>query len=179
VRHAFLSSPLQLATAVSRKTHGDAGEFDIELPLGGAPGVECRSSGGAHTLVFTFSNEIASGNASVTAGTGTMSEAPSFVGNTMLVRLAGVTDAQKVTVTLAGITDSSGQALPDIAVNMNMLVGDINSSKTVNASDIGAVKAQSGTPVTAANFRADVAVSGAITASDIGLVKTRSGQSVP
>jgi hypothetical protein len=62
---------------------------------------------------------------------------------------------------------------------MNMLVGDINSSKTVNASDIGAVKAQSGTPVTAANFRADVAVSGAITASDIGLVKSRSGQSVP
>ena len=41
-----------------------------------------------------------------------------------------------------------------------MLVGDVNSSKTVNSSDIGAVKAQSGAPVTAANFRADVAVSG-------------------
>ena len=60
-----------------------------------------------------------------------------------------------------------------------MLVGDINGSKTVNASDIGAVKAQSGVPVTATNFRADVAVSGGITASDIGLVKSRSGQSVP
>jgi hypothetical protein len=62
---------------------------------------------------------------------------------------------------------------------MNLLVGDINSSKVVNASDIGAVKAQSGIPVTAANFRADVAVSGGITASDIGVTKSRSGQTVP
>jgi hypothetical protein len=55
----------------------------------------------------------------------------------------------------------------------------VNASKAVNASDIGAVKGQSGLPVTATNFRADVAVSGGITASDVGLVKSRSGQTVP
>ena len=64
VRNAFIAAPLQLTTAVSRKTHGGAGTFDIPLPLSGEPGVECRSSGGNHTLVFTFSNNVVSGNAS-------------------------------------------------------------------------------------------------------------------
>ena len=49
---------LQLTSAVSRKTHGAAGVFDIALPLSGTPGVECRSGAGGHTLVFTFVNNI-------------------------------------------------------------------------------------------------------------------------
>jgi hypothetical protein len=49
-----------LASAVSRKTHGAAGPFDIALPLGGAPGLESRSSGGRHTLVFTFDADVVS-----------------------------------------------------------------------------------------------------------------------
>jgi hypothetical protein len=170
---------LTVASAVSRKTHGAAGTFDIPLPLTGEPGVECRSSGGAHTIVFTLSNSVASGNASVTAGVGAVSGSPVFSCDTMTVNLTGVADGQRITVTLSGVTDSFGQALPDTAISLNMLIGDINSSKFVNASDIGAVKAQSGVPVTAANFRADVVVSGAITASDIGLVKSRSGATVP
>ena len=56
----------QLTSAVSRKTHGGAGDFDIDLPLTGEPGVECRSSGGNHTFVVTFSNQTVSGNANVT-----------------------------------------------------------------------------------------------------------------
>jgi CSLREA domain-containing protein len=170
---------LQPTNAVSRKTHGGAGDFDINLPLTGEPGVECRSSGGAHTLIFTFNNPVVSGNASVTTGTGAVTGTPTFSGNTMTVNLTGVADVQRITVTLSGVTDTFGQVLPSTPISVNMLVGDINASKVVNASDIGAVKAQSGVPVTAANFRADVAVSGGITASDIGLVKSRSGQSVP
>jgi hypothetical protein len=41
---------------VSRKTHGSAGDFDIDL-LPPAPGIECREgqpSAGAHKIVFTF-----------------------------------------------------------------------------------------------------------------------------
>jgi hypothetical protein len=170
---------LQLTAAVSRKQHGAAGTFDIPLPLINEPGVECRSSGGAHTLVFTFSNSVVSGSASVTTGVGSVSGSPTFSANTMTVNLTGVADVQRIAVTLSGVTDTAGAVLPNATVSVNMLIGDINASKIVNASDIGAVKAQSGLAVTATNFRADVALSGSITASDIGLVKSRSGASVP
>ncbi len=105
-------APLQLTTAVSRKTHAGAGDFDIPLPLTGTPGVECRNSAGNHTLVFTTSNTLVSGNASVTTGTGSVSGSPIFVGNTMTVNLTGVTDVQTLTVTLSGVTDSFAQVLP-------------------------------------------------------------------
>lgn len=179
IQTAFFAAPLQLTGAVSRKTHGGAGVFDIPLPLAGNPGVECRSSGSAHTLVFSFTNTVVSGNASVTTGIGAVAGTPTFSDNTMTVNLSGVADVQRITVTLAGVTDSFGQVLPDTGISVVILVGDTNASRSVNASDIGAVKAQSGAVVTAANFRTDVAVSGGITASDIGLVKSRSGQSVP
>ena len=179
VRNAFLNAPLQLTTAVSRKTHVGAGDFDIPLPLTDEPGVECRSSGGAHTLVFSLSNNPVSGNASVTGGIGSVSGSPTFANNTMTVNLTGISDVQKVTVTLSGVTDSFTQVLPNTAVSMNVLAGDTNGNKTVNASDVGQTKAQSGIAVTAANFRQDVTPNGTINASDIGLVKSRSGQFVP
>ncbi len=177
--YALVGSGVSSIEAFSRKMHGALGPYDIPLPLTGAPGVECRSSGGNHTLVFTFNSTVVSGNASVTTGTGSVSGSPTFSANTMTVNLTGVADVQRITVTLSDVTDSAGAVLPNTAVSVNMLIGDVNASKVVNASDIGAVKAQSGLPVTAANFRADVAVSGGITASDIGLVKSRSGQTVP
>ena len=64
---------MQLTSTVSRKVHGDAGPFDIILPA-----VECRSdgAGGDYTLVFTFSNNIESGNASVTSGPAVFRERP-------------------------------------------------------------------------------------------------------
>jgi hypothetical protein len=170
---------LQLTAAVSRKMHGMAGTFDINLPLTGPlVGVECRSSGGVHTLVFTFTNNVISGNATVTDGMGTAGS-PSFTGTTMTVNLSGVTDVQKITVTLNAVTDSFAQVLPDTAVSMNLLIGDTNGSKAVNATDVGQTKTQSGVPVTAANFRQDVTPNGGINATDIGLVKTRSGAFVP
>ena len=170
---------LQLTSAVSRKTHGAAGDFDIDLPLTGEPGVECRSSGGNHTFVVTFSNQTVSGNASVTSGTGTVAGSPTFNGNTMTVNLTGVTDVQKITVTLNNVTDSFAQVLPDTPVSVNMLIGDTTANKTVNASDVGQTKAQSGLPVTVANFRTDTNVNGSITASDIGQVKASAGNSLP
>ncbi len=85
---------LVITSAVSRKTHGAAGTFDVNLPLTGAPGVECRSSGGNHTLVFTFANNIASGSVSVTSGAGSIVGTPIIATNTMTVNLTGVTDVQ-------------------------------------------------------------------------------------
>jgi serine protease AprX len=170
---------LLLTGAVSRKVHGAAGTFDIPLPLSGEPGVECGSTGGNHSIVFTFDNNIASGNASVTAGSGSVSGSPTFSANTMTVNLTGVTDVQKVTVTLAGVTDTLAQTLPNTPVSMNVLAGDSTGNKSVNASDITQIKTRSGAAVDATNFRSDLNANGSINASDISLAKSRSGSSVP
>src|SRR2546423_10948183 len=49
-----------LISAVSRKVHGTAGTFDLNLPLSGTRGVECRSGGanGDHSAGFIFSDNI-------------------------------------------------------------------------------------------------------------------------
>ena len=145
----------------------------------GDPGVECRSSGGDHTFVVTFSNPVVSGNASVTSGSGNVTGSPIFSGNTMTVNLTGVSDVQQITVTLSNVTDCFGSVLPDSMVTAGMLIGDATGNGTVNSSDIVQVKAQSGSPVTSANFREDVNMDGVIDASDTGLVKSKSGHSLP
>jgi hypothetical protein len=169
---------LSLNAAVSRKTHGAAGIFDINL-LTANFGPECRSSGGSQALVFAFSDNVVSGNASVTGGTGSILGSPIFNANTMTVNLTGVTDVQKVTITLSNVMNSFAQVLPNTAVSVNVLGGDVTGNKTVNASDVSQTKAESGQTVDATSFRADVSANGVINASDVSLVKSRSGAGLP
>ncbi len=172
-------NPLQLTTVVSRKTHGAAGDFDVDLPLSGGAGVECRATSGNHTFVFTFTNDVVSGNAAVTSGTGNVSGSPSFSGNTMTVNLTGVSDVQQITVTVSNVMDTFGQTLPDTAVNAVILAGDTNGNRSVNASDVAQTKAQQGLPVDQTNFRTDVNANGTINAADTAIVKANAGNSVP
>ena len=172
-------NPLQIASVVSRKTHGAAGDFDVNLPLSGSPGVECRSTGGNDTFIFTFSNNVVSGNASVTGGSGGVSGSPTISGNTMTVSLTGVGDDQQLTVTATGVMDTFGQTLPDTAVNAIMLIGDTNANGTVNSSDVAQTKSQIGAAVDATNFREDINASGTVNATDVGQVKNNLGKSYP
>jgi hypothetical protein len=171
-----IPSALQATGAVSRKTHGTVADFDVPLP-----GVEPRTGGVNRdfTLVVTFNNEVTSGSASVASGAATIGGSPVISGNTMLVPLTGVANAQTVTVNLANVTDTSGQTLPQTAISASFLIGDTNGNGSVTASDIGATKAQAGQPVTSSNFRADVTPNGSINASDIGQVKASSGTALP
>ena len=170
---------LELTTAVSRTTHGSAGTFDVPLPLSGEPGVECRSTNGKFTFVFTFTSDVISGNAAVTTGIGSVQGSPTFSGNTMTVNLTGVTDVQMIIVTLTDVTSSTSQVLPDTAVSANMLIGDTTADKTVNGPDLRQTKGQVGMTVTADNFRNDVKVNGSITPTDVRLVRSDGGHSLP
>ena len=170
---------LLLTGAVSRRTQGGAGTFNINLPLSGEPGVECRSGGGNYTEVFTFDNNVVSGSAAVTGGTGSVSGSPVFSGNTMTVNLIGVTDVQRITVTLTNVTDTFSQVLPSTAVSMNVLIGDVNGNKTVNATDVALVKSKVGQAVTDSNFREDVNADGSLSATDVALTKSHVGDGLP
>jgi uncharacterized delta-60 repeat protein len=166
---------LQMSAAVSRKTHGSAGSFDLALPLSGPLAVEPRMSGGNHTVVFSLNNVIAGGNVSVSSGAGSISGTPTSAGNTLTVNLNGVSDGQMLTLSLSNVQDDLGRVLPNAAVSFNVLAGDVSGNMAVNATDISQIKSQSGAPVTPANFHLDVTGNGVINASDVGLVKSRSG----
>src|SRR6266581_953502 len=178
-RYLGSSGSLALTSAVSRKTHGGAGTFDVPLPLTGEPGVECRNTNGKFIFVFTFSSNVVSGSAAVTSGTGSVKGSPVFSGNTMTVNLKGVTDIQKITVTLSNVTSDTSQVLPDTAVSANMLIGDTTGNKTVDNADVTLTRGQVGLPVTASNFREDMNISGTITSADVSLVRSDVGHSLP
>jgi hypothetical protein len=139
--------------------------------------------GGSHKVVFTFPAPVTVSSAAVTSGTATVDSPMLASGGTEVsVDLSGVANAQRITITLLGVND--GTNTNDVAVRMGVLPGDTTGAgstgaSTVNASDIGQTKAQSGQPVTNANFRQDVNVSGTMTAADIGLVKSKAGTFLP
>ena len=100
-------NPPQPTSVVSRKTHGTAGTFDINLPLTGNAGIECRSGGANsdHQVVFTFPTAVTLSGASVTPETGKSGRmaGPPIIspdGRTVTLNLTDVTDVQTITLTL-------------------------------------------------------------------------------
>jgi serine protease AprX len=169
---------LAITSAASVKTQGTQ-TFGVPLPLTGEPGVECRNSRNTETLVFTFNDNVVSGTASVTAGRARISGSPIFSGTTMTVNLTKVSDVQKVTLKLSNVTSDTSQVLPDTSVSMNVLAGDVNANKTVDATDVSLTQAQVGMPLTSSNFREDVRVDGVINNTDVSTVQHDVGHNLP
>jgi hypothetical protein len=177
-RRFIESVVMQLTSVVSRKTHGNAGTFDVSLPASGSPGIECRSGGPAndYMLVFTFANNVSVQTATVTAGAGSAANF-NVVANVVTVNLTGVINAQTITVTLGGV--SNGTNTSDVEAAMRVLIGDTNADSFVDSVDTSQTKSQSGNAVSAANCREDVNADGFIDAVDVSLVKSKSGSSLP
>jgi len=168
------------SSAVSRKVHGGAGPFDINLPLvaiGGAVGIECRTGAvaGAHQEVITFASNVTVGGVSITSGTGAATF--SVAGAVVTVNLTGVTNAQRLGVTLTNV--NNGTSTGDVFIPMGVLSGDTDASGMVSAADVSQAKAQSGNGTVAGNFRMDVNSSGSISAADVALIKSRAGTTLP
>jgi predicted outer membrane repeat protein len=171
--YAAMLAPLSSA---SHKTHGAAGAFDVDLPLSGSPGIECRSGGanGVHQMILTFATPVTATSANVTNGTGNVSGL-SVSGSQMTVDLTGVSNAQQITLTLSGLSD--GTNTNNVNIPMRVLLGDTNGNGTVNASDVAQTKGQLGQAITTSNFRNDVNANGTINASDASIVKSQIGTS--
>jgi CSLREA domain-containing protein len=163
--------------AVSRKTHG-AAVFDIALPLTGTAGIECRSGGatGDDQVIVTFPSAVSLTSASVTTGTGSVSGF-TVSGGQVTVNLTGISNVQKIVVTLLGVND--GMNTTNVNVPMGVLLGDTTGNGSVNATDVSQTKLQSGQAVTGSNFRTDVNGNGSINATDVSSVKLKSGTALP
>lgn len=178
--------------AVSRKVHGAAGTFDIDLPLTGTTGVEDRTGGATNdfTIVVTFPTNVTvtgSPQAQVTSGTGTVGSggvsnggAVTVSGNVVTIPLTSVADQQTINVTLNGV-NSTGTDEPavNVVIPMSRLLGDSNGNRSVNSGDVGQVKQRLGQAVTSANFRSDYNANGSINAGDVSISKQNTGHAIP
>jgi hypothetical protein len=170
-----LSDMLEPITAGSRLTHGSgAGTFDVDLPLVGAPGIECRNSlsGSSYKVVFTFANPLTS-VASVSASATGVPQ-PSATGNIdntdahrYIVNVTGVPNAQYTTIALNTVQDSDANSGSIVQATMGVLLGDANATKRVDSNDVFEIRQNSLLPLTNANFRDDIDTSGRIDSNDV------------
>jgi N-acetylneuraminic acid mutarotase len=179
------STPI-VQSAVSQKTHGNAGSFSVNLPLIGTPGIECRSGGATndYTMVVTFlANVSVTGNpqAAVTSGIGIVGTGGvsnggtvTIANNVVTVPLTNVANAQTINLTLYAVNGSTNIVIP-----MSVLIGDTTANGVVNAGDVSQTKSQVGQAVTMSNFREDVNANGLINSVDVALVKSKVGTALP
>ena len=168
-----VNQPPTLTTVVSRKVHGSAGTFDLNLNLDplANPTVEPRS-GGPTQLIFTFNKNVAAADGTLSANEFTLTNATysssSISASNLTLNLTSVPDQSKVMVVLNGISDLAGNALAGTnAVRIRALYGDINQSGTVTIGDMQAAKNNLGRTLTTTNFLCDVNLSGGITIGDM------------
>jgi hypothetical protein len=173
--------PIIPVSAVSRKTHGAAGAFDVNLPLTGPSGIECRTGGasGIHQMVVTFAVPVTVLHASVSSGTGSVGSVTT-AGNQVFVNLTAVSDVQTIVVTL---TIDDGPNIGTASIPMGVLAGDTNADRRVNVGDTNETRSRSGQVLNPASqgsgiFRNDVNLDARINVGDTNFVRSRSGGSI-
>jgi len=174
----------EIATAVSRKTHGPAGNFDIRLvPADAGGGVECRNPGpnSSHRIVVTFAAPVTYTGAVATNGaSATVTPGPgSPAASELTIDLTNVPNGQVTMVTLNGASTNGGVTTTSVAIPFAALLGDVNGNRAVTATDISKIKSLSGMPADDNNYRSDISVNGVINATDVSIAKSQSGNSLP
>ena len=166
-----------LLSAVSRKTHGSAGTFDLPLTLDPTSNatVEPRL-GGPTTLIFNFNTNVAAAGGVLNAGSFSLTNvtysAASISSSNLTLNLTNAVDQSLVTVVLSGITDLAGNPLAGTnAVRISSLYGDVNQSGAVNVVDMQKVKNNLLQGLTSANFLCDVNCNGGINVADLQQIK--------
>jgi hypothetical protein len=186
----YTASPPPIPTSVvSRKTHGSAGTFDIDLPLTGNPGIECRSCGanGDHTLVFSFLNVVSTVSSVTATATTSSGMVPVAVLNTSgvgtdthqyIVNLSGVPNASHLNVTLNNVADSANN-VGDVSAHMDVLLGGVNSTGRTDSGDVTAVRNNTVSIPDQQTFRFDVNTSGRIDSGDVTVTRNASVTVLP
>lgn len=164
-------------SAVSRKTHGSVGDFDVDLPLTGTTGIECRTgpNSGDEKIVLTFAVPV-----NVNSATATCAGLPASAtasGSVVTINCVGITNAQTIAVNLNGVSD--GNVTANVTVPVGILLGDVDASRRTDGGDVTLVRNQTVNTPTQANFRADLNASGRIDAGDIAIARQASVTALP
>ena len=170
-----------LLSVASRKTHGGAGDFDLAIDTSRGTGdyvtTEPRAGaagGTSHLVVFNFSVPImAPGTPTAVDAAGVAVGTPSatFSGTEVRVTLDNIPENQRVQVSLENV---NGAGI-NVTASLGFLVGDMDGSGAVTASDILRVKGRLGQAAGATTFGYDADLSSDISAFDVEVVKARAG----
>lgn len=173
------ATPPALISAASRKTHANAGVFELPISMGvaqsGAVTIEPRAdSVSGHLVVLRFSDsplnnavQLKIGSAGIPFGLST-----TVVDTELRVIIPPGTIPDRSRVTITGSTGT----VPSFSVSLGFLGGDVNGTGNVDAADAAIVRASSGQRLTLDNMRYDINSSGSVTAADVSSVKARAGQ---
>ncbi len=175
----------QLTAAVSRKTHGGSGNFDLQLALGpaGSGTVEPRT-GGPTEIVFSFNEGVMADDGMISANEFTISNATfgsaSISGDTITLNLIGVVDQSVVNIALNGISSMDGVPLSgDNDVEIRALFGDADQSQIVDRPDLMLLKSHNREAVNDSNFVLDLDLDGVISKWDARIVQMNKLHTVP
>jgi len=168
----------QITQAVSRKEHGSAGSYDLNLALEPPNSTECRK-GGPTTIILTFSEGI-----KALDGTIDTTEVSLSAGNLqslsmsmqkleMTLEISGVPNSSTLTVTLNGIVDLADNPLVDNDLEIKVKTGDATPDGIVNIFDLASVKQALFQEPNENNFINDINIDGIINIFDLEAVKTR------
>lgn len=162
--------PPGIVGAASRRTHGDAGTFDVD-PLT-QEGIECRH-GGPMLVEVTFDREVvAQGGpdpADVTASHGQVASV-AVSAATVTVSLLNVSNAVGLYLEFPGIQGPEGTGVED-TLCLSVLTGDVTGDTTVNIFDLLSVRNALAQPVNETTFRADLDADGYLTVFDLLAVR--------
>ena len=159
-------------SAVSRKNHPSAGTRDLDLPLSGNLGVECRKGQGQnsdqHQVVVTFDAPVTLNSASVPPGKGSVTTAVAS-GSQVFVNLT-VPNGTKTAITM-NVFDGTNTG--SVVIPMGVLLGDVDGTGRVDADDVTLVRQNNFQPLTQNPpiFKYDVDVSGRIDADDVTITR--------
>ena len=95
--------------------------------------------------MFSFANPLINvAGAMVSSGNGTVSSSAIDGGDprNYIVNLTGISNIQRITVSLTNVSDSIGDNSNVVAASMGVLIGDVNSTAALTNADVSSVKAQ-------------------------------------
>jgi len=159
-----------IVAAVSRKEHGSAGFFDVEVSIASA--VEPRR-GGPTTLIVTFDRAVERvgepGASDVTLSSGRV-HSLSISGCELTVEISGAANAATFTVAFPGIVGLDGIGVMD-TLCFGTLEGDVDGDRGSNLFDMVGVRDVLNAAVNGGNFACDVDANGRINLFDLLVVR--------
>src|SRR6185295_10576567 len=124
------NSCVSAVSAVSRKIHGGdpTKTFNINLPLVGSTGIECRSgtpTGKDYQVVLNIPGVVNVGGVFLNSKDGlATADNPVINGQNVIVNLHNVSNAQTLGITLKNV--NNGAAVGDVGVSMGVLLADVD-----------------------------------------------------